>query len=232
MSEEILSTAAEDARPADGEQTYVLEAFYGKALVFSERHPFTLQGGERERTKLLPSEQTTTPQGILGLVGRHIEGMHRNQGALFAAMGQMLDRAMNQNAMLVAQQQAILEKQIELTREREALENQKLERELRVGQAELQEARKERFFKQALNLLPVVGLGVQKVLGVKNGSSAAPLRTAIDTFFQSLTDDKRERIMSSLTPDQQVLLLRIWQECMPGEEEKPKKLEEGPNGAS
>jgi hypothetical protein len=201
---------------AAGLQRYKILCYVKHKTHPHSRFTFSLAGDSADVDDTGVSEPATE-KGLQAQTMRHLEAVMRT-----SVMSTNQNMAMMQRT--IGRQNEHIEKLLEDRRATfeitEDLKSQHHERELATRQAESQDRRYSEMFEKASLLLPAV---VNRVAGKKLlPESVSPMQDMLKGLAESLTEEQLTKIMPSLKPEQQIVLLEFMD--MSQGEEKPLQL--------
>jgi len=144
-------------------------------------------------------------KGVLAQLMRHNQQLMSMNNM---AMSQAFRHLTSMNERLSDRNETLEQHRIDMYDVLEDLTTRKHEREIEANTAIENSELKRKAFEQFLPLLPLV---LNKIAGVEGGGDSAMGNTLL-TFFESLDDKQRQEIQDSLSQEQQIVLMSLWQE--------------------
>jgi hypothetical protein len=211
---EINSTANADCEGiAQGTQRYVLLAYRSEdPTAVKARFAFVVAGPDKEESEGFESEPASK-SGVVAMLMRHVEAKER----VFAqSFGMVLQSVQRMAATLADENEDLRAKRLEAIETTEELLSLRHERELEDKRAQSKIAIMEKTGKEVLALLPAVAA---RFMGGANASSDSVRDLQLKAFYESLTDNQKEKIASTLEPTQQIALVELVSSANKGKEE-------------
>lgn len=205
LRDEILGRAQDDTNSSGVK----LQRFILVALEMGEntgpRFPFRIRGEEEEEGD---GEEAPSEKGIISQLMRHNEVMMRT---MTQGQKQLIDTLTRQNQILADQNQMLMQKQVEGFQAIEEARGNQHQREMELlavgGAEERKTAATQSAIKKIDTLLPLV---MTKLTGGKLLTSGQS--KALEAFTNSLTPSQAEQIGGMLSPEQQILFLKMVEE--------------------
>lgn len=225
IASEIIQAVTIDAEAIGGLQKYYIQAVFENLSEPINRFAFRLQGSSEDTVDTFDSEPANQ-KGLLGQLMRHSEASHRISVASTGHVIAMQNKIIARQAEQLETMQA---KHIELIETLEELKSERHSRELDAAESmRKQEAYKD-ITQKILLLMPLVAnkFAGQKLLPESTTTGEQMVKSLMD----SIKPDQFREITEKLTPEQQMILMSIY-ENMRKFDEKPTTIETGKNGSN
>jgi len=217
LSIDILERAQADADGIGGSQKYSLLSYADgeESEKATSRFAFRVQGAsDGEDSDFGHTGEDASMAGMVRQLMRHNEALTRqvvgSAGAMLRVMGDQLTIANERIAASEAQR-------LEYWKAREQSESLQSDRDLALLKASGEEERRNKLIEKASMLAPIV---VNHLVGQKVLAGGSATDALVTTFAESLTAEQVDRLRTSLTQEQQLILGNLIQTAKPKEHGK------------
>lgn len=218
---EIEQASFDDAEGLGGLQKYKLLAYFSRESV-PRRFSFRMTGSHDEDEDETGLSEPATKQGHLGQMMRHNEALMRitmlSASQNMGIMSKTISTQATQIDKLLTDRQEYFETM-------EDLKSKRHERDLMTQEVEQRTLLQKEMLDSAKLLLPAVAnrLAGKKILNEKD-----PMAMGLKALVESLNSEQLQGMMSTLSPQQQILLAEFIQTSQGDDgKEDTKRLEEG-----
>lgn len=210
MIDDIVEYAQADADGLGGLQTYALCAFDEGGTRFANSLTFRLRGDEDEGDIIQASEPATA-KGQVAQAQRHTEGILRQ---LMGERSAATDYLLTVVRFADERQRRYEDRFLQMIEAREALLNEKLEREIALTEARNQEERQREIFEQAKLFGPAI---LAKLTGKRlpighAANKVDGLTELVSQLLDTVSDQQLGALQEILSPKQLFALQTIYEE--------------------
>jgi hypothetical protein len=216
LAEEINEAVNDDASGLKGSQSYILTAIDGGEIVLSRLALRCSMEDETDDDDSISSEPATS-KGVLAMLMKHTEALHRNSTMGFASIIRGQQAMLDQQATLI---EKFGERHIQLINQTESLASQQHERELASTQTAAEIENRTMMIQRFTGLLGPI---VKKFTGLTDPSDLPVEVTELQDFLGGLTEQEVEALKLTLPPDKVFILLSLMEKNATREEQGKSK---------
>lgn len=200
--DDVIGRAQSDADGMGGVQRYELHVLSGQKKI-AARFAFRLRS-EDESVDDVGGDEAASAKGLLTQLMRHNEQQNRTMVNGIGAMVQMMNRTIERDQETIEKLLDERQKNWEII---EKSKGQEHERELELMESHRKGEREDLVFQKINLLFPIVlnRLSGKQMLNPEE-------KSLLSGFVESLTEEQFQKIASSLSPEQQVLLFTVIKE--------------------
>lgn len=213
LVEEIASAIADDADGMTGSQSYVLYAQNAENENISRLAIRCTAEVEDDDDSI--SSEPATSKGLLGLLMKHTEALHRNTTSAFAGIIRGQGEMLRQQAEML---ENFGNRHMEMVKRSEDLASQQHERELSSAQASAEIENRQIMVQRFMGLLGPIA----KKFGLAAPDGDLPIEVhELRDFLGGLSEDQIEHLKMVLPPDKMIILLSLMEKNAQREESTP-----------
>lgn len=225
----IIEASTLDAEAIGGLQKYYVTATFENLGDPINRFAFRINGSGNEDNIDTFDSEPANQKGLLAQMMRHTEATHRISAASTGHVIAMQNKIISRQAEQIEQ---LTGKHIELVETLEELKSERHDRELAAAESMLKQESYKDITQKILMLMPIVAnkFAGKKLLPEKTTSGEQMVKSLMD----SIKPNQMGQIQDVFTPEQQMLLLQIYENMrkFDSKEEKPDENSNGSNRAS